>query len=56
MLGTTAFQGYVRTPLQTLDSLYINQPKRFLLLAEEAKWLAEEIRKEKEAEQWAGIL
>ena len=55
ILGTTAFEGYIQTPLQTLDSLYINQPKRFLPLAEEAKWLAKEIRKEKEAEQWARI-
>ena len=55
ILGTLAFDGYVRTPLQTLDGLYVNQPKRFLPLAEEAKCLAEDIRKEKEAKQWAGI-
>ena len=55
ILGTTAFKGYVKTPLQTLDGLYVNQPKRFLPLADKAKHLAEEIRKEKEAEQWAGI-
>ena len=50
----TAFDGYVRTPIQTLDSLYVNQPKHFLPLAEEAKRLAEELRKEKQAGQWAG--
>ena len=51
-----AYEGYVQTPIQTLDGLYINQPKHFLPLAEEAKRLAEEIHKEKQAEQWAGIL
>ena len=54
-MGTNAFQGYVNTPLQTLDGIVVNQPKRFLLLAEEAKHLAEEIRIEKLNEQWAGI-
>ena len=50
-----AYKGYVQTPIQTLDSLYVNQPKHFLHLAEEEKRLAEEIHKEKQAEQWAGI-
>ena len=50
-----ASKGYVQIPIQTLDGLYINQPKCFLPLAEEAKWLAEEICKETQAEQWAGI-
>ena len=43
VLGTNTFQGYVNTPLQTLDGIVVNQPKRFLPLAEEAKCLAEEI-------------
>ena len=43
VLGTKVFQGYVNTPLQTLDSIVVNQPKRFLPLAEEAKCLVEEI-------------
>ena len=55
ILGTTAFQGYVNTPLQTLDNIVVQQPKRFLPLAEEAKCLVEEIRIEKLNEQWAGI-
>ena len=55
VLGTTAFQGYVNTPLQTLDGIIVQQPKRFLLLAEEAKCLVEEICIEKLNEQWAGI-
>ena len=48
-----AYEGYVQTLIQTLDGLYVNQPKHFLPLAEEAKRLAEEIYKEKQAEQWA---
>ena len=55
VLGTCVFQGYVETPLQTPDGIVVNQPKRFLLLAEEAKCLAEEIRIKKLNEQWAGI-
>ena len=43
VLGTHVFQGYVETPLQTLDGIVVNQPKRFLPLAEEAKHLAKEI-------------
>ena len=53
ILGTTAFQGYVNTPLQTLDGILVQQPKR--PLAEEPKCLAEEIHIEKLNEQWAGI-
>ena len=55
VLGTHVFQGYVETPLQTLDGIVVNQPKRFLPLAEEAKHLAEEIIIKKLNEQWAGI-
>ena len=55
VLGTHIFQGYVETPLQMLDSIVVNQPKRFLPLAEEAKHLAKEIRIEKLNEQWASI-
>ena len=55
ILGTRVYQGYVETPLQTLDSIIVNQPKWFLPLAEEAKCIAKEIRIEKINEQWAGI-
>ena len=55
VLGTRIYQGYVETPLQTLDGIVVNQPKRFLPLAEEAKHLTEEIRIKKLNEQWAGI-
>ena len=55
ILGTSVHQGYVETPLQTLDGIIVNQPKRFLPLAEEAKHITEEIRIEKINEQWAGI-
>ena len=55
ILGTRVYQGYVETPLQTLDGINVNQPKQFLPLTEEAKRIAEEIRIEKINEQWAGI-
>ena len=55
VLGTNAFQGYVNTSLQTLDGIVVQQPKRFLPLAEEAKRLAEEIHIENLNEKWAGI-
>ena len=55
VLGTHIYQGYVETPLQTLDSIVVNQPKRFLPLVKEAKRLTEEIRIKKLNEQWAGI-
>ena len=55
ILGTRTFQRYVDMPLQTLDGIIVNQPKRFLPLAKEAKRITEEIRIEKINEQWAGI-
>ena len=55
ILGTGVYQGYIETPLQTLDGIIVNQPKCFLPLAEEAKQIGEEIRIEKINEQWAGI-
>ena len=55
ILGTRVYQGYVETPLQTLDGIVVNQPKRFLPLAEETKCLAEEIRIKKLNKQWSGI-
>ena len=54
ILGTRVYQGYVETPLQTLDGIIVNQPKWFLPLVEEAKQIAEEIRIEKINKQWAG--
>ena len=51
ILGTRVYQGYIETPLQTLDGIIVNQPKQFLPLAEEAKRIAEEIRIEKINEQ-----
>ena len=55
ILGTRVYQRYVDTPLQMLDGIIVNQPKRFLLLTEEVKRIAKEIRIEKINEQWAGI-
>ena len=55
ILSTQVYQGYVQTPLQTLDGIVVNQPKPFLPLVEEAKCIAEEIRIEKINKQWPGI-
>ena len=55
VLGTTALQGYVNTPIQTLDSIVVQQPKRFKTFAEGAKSLAKEIRIEKLNEQWVSV-
>ena len=54
-MGTTAFQRYVETHIQTLDGIIVTQPKRFLPLAQEARKITEEIRIEKINEQWAGL-
>ena len=51
ILDTRVYQGYIETPLQTLDGIIVNQPKQFLPLTEEAKQIAKEIR----IGQWAGI-
>ena len=42
LLEIESCKDYIKTPLQTLDGIYVNQPKRFLPLAKEAKKLAEE--------------
>ena len=55
LLEIESCKDYVKTLLQTLDSIYVNQPKRFLPLAKEVKKLAEEFQKEEIASQWAGI-
>ena len=47
---------YTETPLKTLESLYVTQPKRFLPLTQEAKKLAKELHKEEIASRWAGLL
>ena len=55
ILGTCIYQGYVETPLQTLDGIVVDQPKRFLPLVKETKCLTKEIRIKKLNEQWSGI-
>ena len=55
ILGTRVFQRYVDTPIQTVDGIVVNQPRRFLPLAQEARKIAEEIRIKIINEQWAGI-
>ena len=44
LLQIESCKDYAKTPLQTLDGLYVTQPKRFLPLAQEVKKLAEELR------------
>ena len=46
---------YTETPLKTLDSPYVTQPKRFLPLVQEAKKLAKELCKVEIASQWEGL-
>ena len=55
LLEIESCKDYVIIPLQTLDGIYMNYPKRLLPLAKEAKKLAEELRKEEIVSQWAGI-
>ena len=55
LLEIESCQEYVKTLLQTLDSIYVCQPKRFLPIVKEAKKLAEEFRKEQVASEKAGI-
>ena len=55
LLGLSSCEDHISTPLQTLDRLYVNQPSRFLPLAQEAKKLAKRIKEEEEASQWLGI-
>ena len=56
LLGLSSCKGYVQTPQQTLDRLYVNQPSQFLPLATEAKKLAKRLKEEEQASQWARIL
>ena len=55
MLEIESCKDYTKTLLQTLDGIYVTQPKRFLPLAQEEKKLAEEFWKEEIASQWAGL-
>ena len=55
LLKIESCKDYTKTPLQTLDGIYVTQPKRFLPLAQEVKKLAEEFQKEEIASQWAGL-
>ena len=55
LLKIKSCKDYTETPLQTLDGLYVTQPKRFLPLAQEAKKLVEEFWKEEIMSQWAGL-
>ena len=55
MLEIESCKDYAKTPLQTLDGIYVTQPKRFLPLAQEVKKLVEEFWKEEIASQWVGL-
>ena len=46
LLEIESCQEYVKTPLQTLEGIYVHQPKRLLPLAKEANKLAEALKKE----------
>ena len=55
LLGLESCEEYVQTPIQTLDGIHVHQPRQFLLLAKEAKKLAEALKKEQDTSQWAGM-
>ena len=55
LLSLSSCKGYVQTPLQTLNGIYVNQASQFLPLAQEAKKLAEALNKEQDTSPWAGI-
>ena len=56
LLGLESCKDYVQIPIQTLDGIHVHQPRWFLPLANEAKKLAEALKKEQDASRWAGIL
>ena len=55
LLRLESCKKYVQTPIQTLDGIHVHQPHQFLLLAKEAKTLAEALKKEQDTSQWAAI-
>ena len=55
LLRLESCKEYIQMPIQTLDSIHVHQPHWFLPLAKEAKNLAEALKKEHEASQWASI-
>ena len=55
LLRLESCKKYVQTPIQTLDGIHVHQPHWFLPLAKEAQKLAEALKKEQDASQWAGI-
>ena len=55
LLEIESCKDYIKTLIQTLVGIYVNQPKRFLPLSKEAKKLTEEFQKEEIMCQWAGL-
>ena len=49
LLRLQSCKEYVPSPIQTLDSIHVHQQRWFLLLAKEAKKLAEALQKEQDA-------
>ena len=45
LLEIESCQEYIKTPLQTLDGIFVHQPKRFLPLAKEAKKISRSTQK-----------
>ena len=55
LLEIESCKDYIKTLFQTLDGIYVNQPKRFLSLAQEVKKLVKEFQKEEITSQYAGL-
>ena len=55
LLGLTSYEEHITMPSQTLDGLYVDQPSRFLPLAQEAKKLAKKLKEEEQTSKWSGI-
>ena len=55
LLELSSCEHHITTPLQTSDSIYVNQPSRFLPLTQEVKKLAQKLKEEEEELQWSGL-
>ena len=55
LLEIESCKDYIKTPIQTLDGISVNQPKKFLPLVKKVKKLVEEFQKEEIAPQWAKL-
>ena len=55
LLKIESCKEYVQMPIQTLDDIYVHQPRWVLPLVKEAKKLVEALKREQDALQWVGI-